>query len=120
MSRFENSYARYFNIKYDRVGPLFQPMFKAVRIETEEQFLHVSRYIHLNPTSSYLIKIKDLKNYPWSSFAGFLDAKFLQFVNPKLVLSHFKSKEAYRKFVLDQADYQRKLELIKHLTLEEK
>lgn len=49
MQRFINSYAHYVNIKYKRVGPLFQGLFKGVLIESDEQFLHVSRYIHLNP-----------------------------------------------------------------------
>ncbi len=38
---FQNSYSKYFNTKYDRDGSLFQAMFKAVRIETDEQLLHV-------------------------------------------------------------------------------
>ena len=47
MSNYQNSYARYFNTKYKRDGGLFQSMFRAIRIETDEQLLHVSRYIHL-------------------------------------------------------------------------
>lgn len=118
ISNFQNSYARYFNTKYKRIGPLFQPMFKAIRIETEEQLLHVSRYIHLNPPTSYLLEIKDLKNYPWSSFTEYLGIKPFQFTNPNLILGHFKTREAYRKFVFDQANYQRELATIKHLILE--
>lgn len=34
------------------------------------------------------------------------------------VLGQFKSIEDYKKFVLDQVDYQRKLNEIKHLVLE--
>ena len=39
-------YTMYFNKKYNRVGPLFQSVYKAVLVQTEEQFLHLSRYIH--------------------------------------------------------------------------
>ena len=69
LSNFSNSYTRYFNVKRKRVGPLFQGIFKAVRIETDEQLIHVSRYIHLNPIASLVIKEKELDNYPWSSFS---------------------------------------------------
>jgi len=37
----------------------------------------------------------------------------------RIILEQFKSKEDYKKFVLDYADHQRKLEEIKHLLLEE-
>lgn len=53
LANLQNGYARYFNLKHKRRGPLFQSMFKAIRVETDEQLLHVSRYIHLNPSSSY-------------------------------------------------------------------
>jgi len=44
---FTNSYTRYSNTQNKkRVGPIFQGIFKAVRIENEEQLVHVSRYIH--------------------------------------------------------------------------
>ena len=33
----ENSYTRYFNVKFDRKGPLWQNSYKAVRIKTNEQ-----------------------------------------------------------------------------------
>lgn len=117
MRTLQNSYARYFNTKYKRAGALFQSMFKAVRIETDEQLIHVSRYIHLNPVSAYLIEINDLEDYPWSSFPIYLGKSKELFINPNSILSHFKSKSVYKEFVFDQADYQRKLQRIKNFNL---
>lgn len=118
MRNFQNSYARYFNTKYERIGALFQALFKAVRVETDEQLLHVSRYIHLNPVTSYLIEVKDLIDYPWSSFPGYMRKQPKRFASPDLVLNFFKTKKDYQRFVLDQADYQRELAKIKQLLLE--
>lgn len=118
VSNFTNSYTRYFNKKHDRIGPLFEGIFKAVRIESEEQLIHTSRYIHLNPVSSYLIEPEELENYHWSSYLEFLGFSDNNLVVKDLILDFFSSVEAYKKFVLDQVDYARQLELIKHLTLE--
>lgn len=50
IDKFMNSlalrYAVYFNRKYKRIGGLFQDVYKAVSVETDEQLLHLSRYIH--------------------------------------------------------------------------
>ena len=120
MRNMQNSYSKYFNTKYDRTGSLFQFMFKAVHIENEEQLIHVSRYIHLNPVTAYLLEVDQLERYSWSSFKDYLSDKGAanSFVNPNLVLSQFQTRGAYKKFVFDQVDYQRELDKIKHLTLE--
>ncbi|MBI2327234.1 transposase [Candidatus Curtissbacteria bacterium] len=119
MTNFQHSCSKYFNTKNERTGSLFQSMFKAVRIENDEQLLHVSRYIHLNPVSAFIIRIGDLDNYPWSSFRSYLNEGNVQsFVNTQVILNYFKSIQDYRKFVYDQAGYQQKLNIIKHLTLE--
>ena len=44
MRNFQNSYAKYFNVKTERHGALFQSMFKAVRIETEEHITRISQF----------------------------------------------------------------------------
>src|SRR5205823_11981573 len=68
-----NSLTRYYNILHERSGPFFLPRFKSVAIRSEEQLIHVSRYIHLNPYSSGIINnFEDLINYPWSSFRGYM------------------------------------------------
>jgi putative transposase len=122
MGKIQNSYTKYFNIGRSRIGSLFQGRFKAVRAETDEQLTHLSRYIHLNPYSSFIVKdVDNLCNYPWSSFSEYnsqTDGE-QSFVDKKTVLGLFKNKERYLEFVLNQADYQKSLEIIKHLTHED-
>lgn len=111
-----NSYTRYFNIKHKRVGPLFQGQFKAIRIETDEQLIHVSRYIHLNPIVDYLVK--DLRQYEWSSYLQYIGLGKNSFCKKEEILGFFKSSKNYESFVLDQVDYAKRLNEIKHLTFE--
>ena len=118
MSDFTNSYTKYFNTKHERVGPLFQGLFKAVRVEDDEQLVHVSRYIHLNPVASYLISVDDLRRFMWSSYQEYVADPLSNICETRLVLDLFPSKAKYEEFVLDQADYARELDRIKHLVLE--
>lgn len=119
VSRIANSYVRYFNTKHKRVGTLFQGTFKAVRIEDEEQLIQVSRYIHLNPLLSSIIRESEFLSYQWSSLGDFLRGKsFL--VNIESVLQHFSSVKEYKKFILDKLDYARELKKVKHLLVEKK
>lgn len=118
ISNFTNSYTKYFNTKYDRVGPLFQGLFKAVLVESEEQLIHLSRYIHLNPVTSSLVKPEDLQNYYWSSYPEYVDLLEDSLTNKHLILDFFPSIDKYKEFVLDQVDYAKKLEFIKHLILD--
>lgn len=114
---FEISYTKYFNIKYSRTGPLLQGQFKALEIEDDSQLLHLSRYIHLNPTTSNLINPENLLNYEWSSFPEYINQKS-GICEKSIILNSFKSVEKYKNSVLSRADYQRKLKQIKHLLIE--
>lgn len=117
-SNFQNSFAKYFNIKNDRNGALFQNSFNGVRIENDEQFVHVSRYIHLNPVTSYIIEFKNLSSYPWTSFKEYAGTGENEIVKTDFLLKMFSSKNSYVKFVADQVDYQRSLTQLKDLVLE--
>ncbi len=120
MSNLSNSYTRYFNTKNKRIGPLLQGKFKAIRVETDEQLFHLSRYIHLNPYSSYVIKsLRKLEGYPYSSLPEYLGLTKSKNCHKETILDNFKDSTSYKKFVFDQADYQRMLQEIKQLTLEE-
>lgn len=116
VSKSSNSYTKYYNTKYKRIGPLLQGEFKSVLVENDEQLVHLSRYIHLNPLVSLMVK--DLKDYEWSSYREYLDLTD-GFCSKQEVLGFFKNSLQYERFVLDQADYGQRLEQIKHQVLEE-
>ncbi len=120
MSQLLNSYTRYFNTKNDRIGQLFLDQFKNVLIENENQLLHISRYIHLNPFSSGVVNtLSELEKYKYSSFNEYIGkTKTSTFCETGIISSFFKKKELYKKFVFDNADYQRSLKLMRRLMVE--
>lgn len=114
--KISDSYTKYFNTKHRRVGPLLQGPFKAVRIEDDNQLVHVSRYIHLNPIASFIVK--DLKEYCWSSYSDYIGLQTDKLCVNESILSLFKSRLEYEQFVLDQVEYAQSLELAKHLLID--
>lgn len=118
LSNFQNSFAKFYNTKSERHGTLFCNMFKAVFIETEEQCIHVSRYIHLNHISAFMMKLDELDTYQNTSFATYMGNIKYDFISTEFLLSHFKSAERYREFVYNQVEYQRKLKLISQFMLD--
>ena len=75
--------------------------------------MHVSRYIHLNPITSLLLKQDELKNSPQTSLPCYLDNRLNNFINTSNLIDMFVSREKYYRFVIDQADYQKKVGMIK-------
>lgn len=116
ISKLTNSYTRYFNTRHQRKGHLFQGPFKAIRIGNDAQLIHVSRYIHLNPTTGFLVE--DLKDYPYSSYLEYLGIEKEETCLKDLILDQFSSIKDYEKFVLDQKDYARKLKMIEKFAIE--
>jgi putative transposase len=103
MHRLGTSYTNYFNIRQERSGRLFETSFKAVRVESEEQLLHLSRYQHLNPLTLGLTP-KELVNYSWSSLPVYLGRRETSFVKPAIIISAFKNPKSYLDFVLAEVD----------------
>lgn len=117
MSKVGNSYTKYYNTKYERVGPLLQGEFKAVLVENNEQLVHVSRYIHLNPLTSGLVK--NLDQYEWSSYHEYTTGQSKGICSHEEILSFFKNPQDYQQFILDQASYAQEVEFIKHQIIED-
>ena len=112
VSNISNAYSRYFNIRHDRKGPLWQSRFKNVLIDSDEQLLHLSRYIHLNATTSNLVSSPE--EWPYSSYYEYINA------NSHKGICDFKDvlnidQKIYKKFVINRTSYQRELHKIKKL-----
>lgn len=119
LADFQNSYTRYFNTRHIKFGPILQGPFKAVLVENDNQLAHLSRYIHLNPYASEIVKSKnDLEQYPWSSFSEYIKETLNSICKPEEVLSHFKGRSDYQQFVIDHADEQLEIKRIEHLIID--
>ena len=86
MQSITTRYSMYFNKKHNRVGKLFQGHYKAVLVNDENYLLHLSRYIHLNP-SEYT---NDLEN-TYSSYSEYLGKRKTKWIKPQVILSFFKN-----------------------------
>lgn len=110
ISKTLNSYSRCFNQRHKRNGPLWSGRFKSVLVKKNEQLLHLTRYIHLNPASAGLVS--NPEEWIYSSYCDYLsDNPVKSFVNLEGRLDLNSSQ--YRKFVNDHKAYQRELSIIK-------
>jgi putative transposase len=85
MNKLLTAYSMYFNIKYERSGPLFTRPFRSEHINNESQYLYIFSYVHLNPLSIKDRKWKEegvknkkeatefLEQYQFSSYQDFIN-----------------------------------------------
>ena len=109
MKSFGTRYSMYFNKRYQRSGRLFEGRYKAVLINSDEQLIHLSRYIHRNPHP------KPLTSQP-SSYPDYLNQKITPWIHKQPVMKHFKNALEYQKFV--QNPDKSALSIISKLTLD--
>lgn len=103
LRRVSGSYTIYFNKKYERVGHLFQGVFKASRISSDQYLTYITRYIHRNPT--------DYHNWEYSSLPYYLKGWKVDWVVPDRVFGMFNMDE-YEAFVNDEQGNQWAIEEI--------
>jgi putative transposase len=118
IGNFQNGYAKYFNKRNERHGSLFCSSFKAKHIGEDDEWVHILRYIELNPVTSKMIPIESLETYPHTSFRGRYSGEKNSFITSDMVSGKFDSFEEYKNFVYNQAEYQIQLREIKHLLVD--
>ncbi len=99
------SYSMYFNKVNKRVGPVFQSRYRANLIDQDNYLIHISRYIHLNPT--------DWRNFPYSSLKYYAGKSQADWIRPEKILRLFKNQNEYMKFVADYKEHKKMLDEIK-------
>lgn len=114
LMRLSVSYTKAINKRYERTGSLFQGQFRAVLVDTDEQLLHLSRYIHLNPVLAGLAKRPE--DWEFSSYREFIGMRRGTLPTLEIVMSQFTSSGEYRRFV--EGYVERDCEVIRELTLE--
>lgn len=116
LNRALNSYTRYFNEKNKRKGPLWEGRFKRILIEENAYFLHLTRYIHLNPVTARMVDSPE--EWEFSSFKEYVGKRDGGgFCEGKELID--MSQEEYSEFVKSRIDDQRSLADIKHLLIDE-
>lgn len=115
MSNILNSYARYFNVSHGRKGPLWEGRFKSILVSTDEQLLHLTRYVHLNPSSAGIVT--NPEDWDFSSYKEFINKTKRKICNYKKILD-INTKD-YQKFVEDRKAYQQEISKIKSILIDD-
>ena len=113
MRKLGTGYTNYFNLKYQRVGSLFQGKYKLVLLEEEAHFIHLPYYIHLNPLDLNFPNwkkgnpkdvrnmITSLKKYRWSSHLDYCDIQnFPSIIQQKFLSQFFGGSQKYQKEII--------------------
>jgi putative transposase len=110
MRKLNIGYSKYFNIKHERTGALFEGRYKCILIKDEAHFIHLPYYIHLNPLDfkfpewrirklrNYKAAMDFLNSYKWSSHPDYLGEKnFPSVTNRKFLSNFFEEAGGYEK-----------------------
>jgi len=108
MRSFGTRYSMYFNRKYKRVGSLYQGVYKAVLVDNEGQFLHLSRYIHKQALE---------QNQP-SSYPEYIGKRETLWIKHSEILSYYFQSNPYLSYEHFVAELEEP-ETIKDITLDE-
>lgn len=109
MKSINQSYAAYFNNKYNRHGHVFQDRFHSKIIDNDKYLINLSIYIHNNPKD--IAKYKDnVEKYKYSSLGIYLGLALDKFaiLDTNFILQHFNDNKS-----LAQKSY---IELIKNFS----
>lgn len=95
--RILSSYVFWYNLKYKRIGNLFQDRYKSEGIENDAHLLCALRYIHQNPVKAQMVE--KVEDYKWSSHKAYKNSNKSSFVDVDFVLSILGGVKRYNEFI---------------------
>lgn len=101
----------FFNKKYKRVGSLYQAVYKAVLVESDQQLLYLTSYIHRNPLPERLIPKEEILSVLYSqpsSLPEYLVERQTNWICPEEILIFFSKIDralSYKSFVVQEEDF---------------
>lgn len=113
MNSLATRYSMYFNRKYKRVGSLYQGVYKAVLVSSNEQLLHLSRYIHKQALQGEALQIASL-----SSYLDYLKKTRTEWIRSDEILSFFSKTNptlSYEAFIKQTEDF----DILKEIILDD-
>lgn len=105
MQKLGTGYTMYFNKRYERVGSLFQGVFKSVPVDTDEHLYYLPHYIHANPLDlndpgwrensieNKNIALKTIGDYPWSSYKHYTNKIDDPIIDNDMIVELFSNKK---------------------------
>lgn len=119
LQRLQMGYSKYFNIKNDRSGSLFQGKSKAEHIGKDLYFKYLFSYIHLNPVKLIQKNWKEdgindidyvkqyLSEYKYSSYIDFskTDRSESKILEKQEFPDYFPTKESFDKEIFEWLNY---------------
>ena len=130
MQKLGVGYTKFFNKKYERVGPLFQGVFKAVEIKKDEQLHYIIAYINvINPGQELEPELKTaakdpeeimrfIEHYPWSTHLEYLGKRDSIITDKGIAAKIFPNPKSYLGFVRDIVRGKKSMNAISNFLLE--
>ncbi len=95
LQRILNAYAKYYNLKYQQTGHLFQGPYRAVHVSDNEQLLYTSAYVHKN-CCELLAWQENFAEYPWSSLQDYcVFNRWSTLLDPQIIIDQFDNPTEY-------------------------
>ena len=99
MRKVQNSYAKYFNMKYQKKWQVFEWRYKANYIDTDEYMYNILVYINCNPLKHWIVK--DINEWSYTSY-HYLMSWIISDSTPVLnkdIYSDISFKDLYNKYL---------------------